>query len=1247
MIRMLTTWCLLGMTALHAGCVSLAHAPAETGPHAVSHADETRHVAWANPLPEGPIPLLLVAPQHTLRDGVELAQRLDVQLDVVALWDRTHLGYDPGLPAQHVPGMAREEVLDALDSALAREPAVIILANFDLAVLPAATLSSIFRAVTHGAGLVLVNHDPAPGVVYDTFLDALAPADPPPHLAAGIGARATPAWATRTELAHAAGYGEGRVVRLAVGDDRPATHCLIPALRNPLAALPEYFDTYLALVCRAVRWAAGREPALHVEAVHDLAPEGPPEEEIPPNLPEEYVETMGDQVLQDPIRRYRVELNAPPERNYNVVVQVRDPNRNLQTRYRDLARWKEGEKTYPVEILAGPGEYLLDIWLTTRKGGVVLWHTEPIAVGGWPTFTDLRLAKDHLLPNDALDMTAEVRAHYGATQPFFLYARGIDTFSRVVAEAYQKAPPDGGRVSMVLPFADLIDRRVKLEVFAVPGEPHLPQPYELNMAACAVRLLPVRQPRVDRMNGAIAVAHAAYEYNARHYLENLRGFGVDAAYTADGEAAHRFLSGQNLRPIAELSNTAVERATPALARDPCLSDPDHRAEVRKHIAEYVPYFARGGVLDFSLGNPAYLCASDENVCQSQACMAGFHADLARRYGDVAALNAAWETAYADWDAVAPLHRDEARQRGLYAPWVAFRRYMDGVFAEYVRFAVDTVAAVDRYAHVGLRATTDGDPLNGYDLHALARNVPLLAVAPLSPAPALVRDYQPPGVETGITLDTGDPALVHWQLWRQALHRMPFTWLTTPYGTAHEPVADPLLDPGGTAQPLLVALGETLTALREGAGPLLLAAERSPAHVALVYSRASHHLHAALPDFARTSYPDTVSGAMRLLDRLGTAYRFVPAETLTADALAPYAAVILPMTAALGKPAAEALAAYAEDGGTLVADILPATFTADGARRDASPLAEVFGVVCDHTDAAPHAASGAVRVPVEDATETGGSQPPAASMAVEAAVRDVLADPRVGPDTATPLGTAGETSLALARLQEGDEQNTAPHTLLLNHPFPAPASAGDSANEAAVRALVRSFLAPADVTATVPVESAAFHGVRERFSYGAAQLDVLLRDPRGGPESEAVRLRYPREKGVYNVVSGAPARTTRTVRDKLGRGEGRLFAVLPYEVAAVTVTAPEAMAQGQRLPVAVQVEADDGEADKHLVRVDLFMAMGKHLEYYRRFVTCEDGRGKTFLPLAFDELTGHYTITATDVLSGVSGRTTVRVLPHGG
>jgi len=148
-------------------------------------------------------------------------------------------------------------------------------------------------------------------------------------------------------------------------------------------------------------------------------------------------------------------------------------------------------------------------------------------------------------------------------------------------------------------------------------------------------------------------------------------------------------------------------------------------------------------------------------------------------------------------------------------------------------------------------------------------------------------------------------------------------------------------------------------------PIVLNTQRAPAAVAVLWSQASRRLDRSHELFM---------GAMawgHLLKRIHVGFDYI-AESNLADALANYKVLILPNTQGMPAAAADAIRAWVQRGGAVLAFGAPGLFDELGRRREKLPLADVFGA-----DLARMRVPGVIRPDNLETTHPEGSfvQPP--------------------------------------------------------------------------------------------------------------------------------------------------------------------------------------------------------------------------------------------------------------------------------
>ncbi len=1092
-----------------------------SGYHHVSPEVASSHIPWAKPLASGPIRVLFVAPRATLRDVVELAQRIDIDYEVVAFWDSRFPGCDPRQQDLLPEDATRDAVLARWAELLKKDFHVIVLGNLSLAAVPESLQQKILDKVEEGTGLLTACLRDG-----DTHLEkrlkGMARNDQRYLIAHGMGPSQPGNPGDVADLVTTGTLGGGRVVQLRFPGDPPRTHFAVPRPSDLLHAEQAYLENAYSLAARAIRWAAGRDGPVYIAGLHDAANTGPNQDEIPPWLPKEFVEAASTPATHGLLHPFVLELDRPAEADYRVITEVRRPGDRQRERFEDPELLPRGSRWHWLDLFMGPGEYWVDVWLMDRKG-VVDWYTAPVRIEGWPTFSKLKLSKNYLLPHDALEVYCTVPAIFRANPTCTILARGVDSLGREVARSTRTVSSGGGVVTLRLGFADLLAPLVRIEVHAVEGGDRGLDERRLRAAFRESVWLPVRRPIdiTDRPR-LVVMTDRLGEYNERFYLRQLARQGVDMVWTPGGvpaimEAAR---SGLSLVPqVISMTPTAILNGH---ERQPCLTDPVYHRQVAAKIQEGVLRHWAGGSGCYSLGRGNCLSDTEETVCWSPTC------------------RTAYVKAYPDADL-----RGGCPQRGD-PNWPRFARFMQDIFTGAHGLACREIRRLDPAGRVGFVARPD-QALPGCDWAGLARTLDYVAAPPSGTVLDKLRDFgASPGVIADLWRAGEDDAYRAWLPWFALLHQAPTLWLPDPMGTADTAQVRTLLLPDGRVSPALEALLGAERARWEELGALLLRAEPAKPRI-LIYDSPINHLSAAVT-LPKQGLPERVSA-------LGYAYQWVDRKNLASMEPAAHPVLVLPRLPRLSAGELKSIQGFVERGGRLLADALPGISDEQGEKRPQSPLTDLFGE-----------------------------------------------------------GKAGW----IIGLQE------------------------DSANSDMRRWLEEAGCEP--VARTPKGEPARLDGILRRFQFGEAEILACLASPRASGRQN-IRLSFPRQYDVYDLLAGAPVSRGTHVRFKLAPGEVRIFSALPKAPSTLSLLVPDTVMAGKRLPVVVDLAAQKEMTGRFLVRVSLVRPDGRVLRHYTRVLPCEKGLGDLYIPLSLNEPGGNYTVTARDLLTGLNARTRVKVVPR--
>ncbi|MCC6487934.1 MAG: beta-galactosidase [Candidatus Hydrogenedentes bacterium] len=1180
-----------------------------------------RDAAWGRPLSGGPIRALFLAPRFTLGDVRALASELDLEAQVVPFWDTEHLGPPEGVPA--VPGANADDALRRLREALADGLDVIVAANVELGQLPPEDWSLLLDKVRGGTGLVLVHHRPTQAPAVLEFLNALEPGPGTALVTRGIAERLTPEWAGGLGFVQTSRHGEGNIAELDVPGGRPGYHCLIPALSQPIQAEEEHYNTYLSLAARAVCWAAGRTPRVRIERIEPETAAAPDPDQIPVGLLLESEGESPELARTNLMRPFIVHLSGPAPQEYNVRARLRQAGRGTNVTTGIEAPLGEGETSCRVFAVSGSGEYYLDVWLLDGDE-VVDWYSEGIGIDSWPSVSELTANKSFALTQDTLGLTFNVTPR---PKTFTVLARAVDPQGRVVATTSRQVAENVGIVQLGLNLADLNSGMLKVEVFA-SDRPLLPMAdWDILLAAYAYLYVPVRRTPDPHAFSLVAPVDGSAEYAARHAYGLLASHGFAAADTPGTAEAVTFLAWSGLDPIARVAQHTPSRILEGAVREPCLNDPVWRQKEAERLGAVAQSVIQAGATRLSLGDGNCLTKGNDAVCQSPFTVQAYWEYLRKTYGDVKALNAAWDTNVRAWDAVTPPPEDAVVALRAYAPWVDFRLFMNSVFSDCHREWRDRVRLAGERVHTGFAARAGANAYTGYDWPQLAEHMDWLAV-PCEPAAVeQVRSVRKAdsicSVRMPETTLTRDPASGRWYPWYAVLHGMQELWLPPVLATGQNADVLPLVVPMGGWLAQAPELLEESAALQRGLAPLLLHSQRDHSGIAILISQAGMLLN-------HIDTMDSVDGYeahtrfARLLSRLGFPYELVTREQLLRNGLSQSKVLLLPMARALADDEVSAIRTFHDGGGSLIADVAPGAYTEHGSPRPSMPLDDVFGV--QHLQPPAAGAPAAALVQLELAGER-----------VSANLEGIVADESLSAATAAVGGQAGLAPVWLLRADEG-------FSLLLNHPLPHTAD-GEAMDESLCTMMDAALRAAGAqrIARVTGRDGHAFRGEVFGYTLGACRMAAFLAD-RDAP-AQKLGVSLPDAKAVYDVREGKRVSRPKSMTVELPSGGAALFATLPYEVTGVTLETLDAVAAGSRVPVSIRIETKGGAPSTHLVRLRISasgLAGDSSASHYDTTISCVNGSGEGFVRLALNERLGVYKLSARDVLSGVTAEKTFSV-----
>ncbi len=364
-----------------------------------------------------------------------------------------------------------------------------------------------------------------------------------------------------------------------------------------------------------------------------------------------------------------------------------------------------------------------------------------------------------------------------------------------------------------------------------------------------------------------------------------------------------------------LTSVGSATGTPEGVRVPCLHDAAMWAREEPAIRERTRNYRRFSPLVLGLGDEMELAKTE--VCFSDDTLAAFRAHLQDQYQTVAALNAAWQTDFTDWNAVGPWRLAQAKERPAnIAPFLAFREFMTDSF-------MDAIAKMNAWVREEAPECFVGG-CNPWDegwttCTAFSRLYPLLQYGQIYPRSHDVgrswfRDPRLIGMWSGYGRPRDQIEREAWLLPTYGGTLM--GW----YGVGRELGYGTLTGTLGMG-PRAEWMRDCNMELTSGIGKLLIEAEVAPEPVAILHSWRSRFAHVAiagadLPDAAPGGldqrFDQYEEGFVRLLRELRVPYRFVDEGQVEDGALDDYQMLIAPRAWCLNDRAVEAIEGFALD-----------------------------------------------------------------------------------------------------------------------------------------------------------------------------------------------------------------------------------------------------------------------------------------------------------------------------------------------
>ncbi len=401
-----------------------------------------------------------------------------------------------------------------------------------------------------------------------------------------------------------------------------------------------------------------------------------------------------------------------------------------------------------------------------------------------------------------------------------------------------------------------------------------------------------------------------------------------------------------------------------------LSDPEVLATLRGHLDRNIAATKTGPVLAYSFDDEISLGSfnSPAEVDASPGTVALYREWLAGKYGEIARLNAAWDSNHADFAECEPISFEDLRRRHAappfsewrLAPWMDWRAFMDEHFAGVLAGLTRHANSLDPAVPAGFVGAQQPSAYGGYDYRHLAGAVQFLEAYDIDGTNEILRSFWSwpqarPRVQTWFS--PGDARVDRWFHGYYLLHgnRGAIAWPDT---KGH----GPWFAEGSETPPFLAENRDFFEEIQGAVSHRLFGGEArfEVDAVAVLYSMPSIRASwvtdvvphgstwprrsSSLDNACQSAGKNRISW-FKMLEDCGVQYQVVDVGQVAAGHLleAGYRVLVLNRALCLSDAEAASIAAFAEAGGTVVADHWCGLLDENGNGRARGVLDGFFGI----------------------------------------------------------------------------------------------------------------------------------------------------------------------------------------------------------------------------------------------------------------------------------------------------------------
>jgi hypothetical protein len=618
-----------------------------------------------------------------------------------------------------------------------------------------------------------------------------------------------------------------------------------------------------------------------------------------------------------------------------------------------------------------------------------------------------------------------------------------------------------------------------------------------------------------------------------------------------------------------------------------------------------------GCFVYSLGDEGVTRGS----CLSPQCLEAYQGYLKQEYGDIAALNAEWGTNFGSFAQVALSKPDDNNEQQAlrdrnYPRWFDRQAFQCWNLVQYCGKYKDAFAAMDPEAKTGFEGT--GTLADGDDFDLIVRNNTFWSPYP-GAGDEIIRSIAPRDFPRanwmGYTRDADSLLSKFWRMvtrgmdgvwWWRWDSAPPFRGLLAPYGGPYAAVRDIAAD---------------TRRIREGLGTLLIRSQMQEDGIALLYSHPSAYAAKVEAGPTYGTYEGAHVAWHDLIRGVGLQFGYVTDRQMRLGEFDPkrWKVLILPQAEAIGPQEAKVIRDFAEQGGTVIADVRPGLYDGHCKPLATGALDDLFGV------------------------KQAGDKPSVVAdvVGLNVTLKKLQANPAVALTDGKSLAKSGDIPLHIVH-QGGKGQ-----AILLNASMSSFPRLAASDTPDAVRTMAASLLASGGAKPPLDLVSVAGNPVKgceiTRWINGDLEIVSLFRE---SGQREGAVIKLPASRHVYDLRAGKYLGEVTQFPVTIVPCRATFLVLSPRAIAAPQVSLPAPSAKpGQTVVAKLSVPQAAGE---HALRIRVLGPDGRPMEAFDQTVIVGKQGAECTLPIAFNDPTGVWTVQARDIYSDRVGEAKLAV-----